>query len=135
MAETKRSDENQIIHDKVIEHIAKDRFPDSDIFTNPGSTTQYRVDSYFPDIVVCEKGTTELIAIAEVETADTVTVDEVRNQWRPYSKYLQAGIFFYLYVPKECCDKAKELCQKNKIKVKGFRSYCIKDGKVEIKIN
>ena len=121
MAKTKRSKENQHIHDIIIEYIAKNRFPGYDIFTNPGTATEYRVGgSYYPDVLVFKKGTKDLVAVGEVETDDTLTSDEAISQWKAYS---ELGVPFYLYMPEQHYNRAKHLCEENQIEVKGFRHY------------
>lgn len=75
---------------------------------------------HYPDIVVVEFPHNEVKIIGEVETYDTVTEETAEEKWRPYS---QVGVPFYLYVPLEAVDNARDLLKQYRIKVAGLRSW------------
>lgn len=109
-------------HDEVVRLIAKIRFGGEEwnVYTNPGTEHNFPVDSRYPDIVVVNINSEEVVVIGEVETSESVAYDEAEDQWKPYSKL---GATFYLYVPKGYCPDARKICNELDIKIDGFRHY------------
>jgi hypothetical protein len=133
----KRSSEHQSRHDGWVRAIAKDRFafPNAEHPTwrtaiNPGSEKNRNVTvagvEFHPDIVVWDeaKTTGNLVMIAEVETEDSVSQQEVA-QWRTYAKVAPRP--FFLYVPSGSGAKARQLAAG--IPIAGFREYRNQNGK------
>lgn len=117
-----RVSNQQINHDKVLEaacqYLDKSKY---DVYSNPGSMKNTQVGNYWPDIIVTKKRDNNVLFIIEVETPDSVTDNEAKNQWKDYS---ELGSTFYLLVPYESRNDAELLCRANKIKARfGTYSY------------
>ncbi|MDP3766642.1 MAG: hypothetical protein Q8S13_01380 [Dehalococcoidia bacterium] len=74
-----------------------------------------------PDIVVVDTPGNILKMLAQVETAETVSEEQARNAWLPYSKLPDSA--FYLYVPVGYGGSAKRICKKLNISVYGYRTW------------
>lgn len=93
---------------------------------NPSTSKKHGVKrgdmTFYPDLYVYEIQGEKNIAtrLYEVETQNTVTDDEAKDQW----KNLAAGKSnFYLVVPRDSLDIAKELAGKYNISVKDYLTY------------
>lgn len=73
---------------------------------NPRNTKQYKLNGYYPDIIVGDENTGPLLVI-EVETAETVGTNDSITQWLSYAAaYGSRNIWLalpelYSHVPKE----------------------------------
>ena len=121
---TSREPIEQNIHDTIIANLAEkllNKNPHLKVRTNPGTSKDYRVrtgdKTYYPDIYTYEDD--KVKEIFEVETENTVNEDSI-EQWRLYSS---GNARFYLVVPKESEQKAKELVKKHNIDVAGYWVY------------
>jgi hypothetical protein len=113
---TPRVSQNQGLHDRVVSYIQSHL--DSlkyDIYTNPGSEQNWHIRGQFPDVLVTPKGSKSVQFVLEVETSDTVTADEARNQWKEYATLPGT---FYLIVPQESLELAKIICSAQGISAK-----------------
>lgn len=116
----------QNIHDTVItdlvEKLQKQEH-NLKVRTNPGVSKKYPYPVrtgdkvYYPDIYTYEDD--KVKEIFEVETENTVNEDSI-EQWRLYSL---GSAKFYLVVPKESEQKAKELVKRHNIDVAGYWVY------------
>jgi hypothetical protein len=106
------------------------------VSTNPGSDRSAQVGSLqeprFPDVVVWRAearegrdGSAELIA--EVETSDTLTEEEVVLEW---SGYARVPAPFYLVVPEGLETKAIHLLRKTPVRVSQLWSYRIEGPEI-----
>ncbi len=103
----KRDGPAQSLHDKVIAYIEGDlNKAKYDIYPNPSTSQRWSVRGEFPDILVTPKGETNVLFVIEVETSQTVTPEEARNQWKAYSSLPGT---FYLIVPEKDLALAKQI--------------------------
>jgi len=127
-----REPSEQETHDKAIADIVKERFSYTDgtkTFINPSIEKNYAVDNLFPDIVAVKDAS--VVAIGEVETESTVSLQHAEEQWKQYGLKVE---YFYLYVPKEKVSEAQEIIRQKQIRLKGLRSYFYNlQGKIQIK--
>ena len=102
-----RSSKEQLLHDQVIQyietHLNRQKY---NILTNPGTSKDWSIGGEFPDVIVNPKETSEVLFIIEVETNETVSPEEARNQWKAYSEL--PGIF-YIIVPRQSINLAKQI--------------------------
>lgn len=116
---------NASLHDQVIKelkNVLNQR--DFDIFTNPGQEKNAGIGDNYPDIVMTNKSTTKVRFILEVETEDSVSMEEANGQWKKYSNEINAT--FYLVVPQQLLSKAVTLCQQAGINAR-FITYSVND--------
>lgn len=71
----------------------------------------------YPDVYTYEEG--HLKSIYEIETQSSVNESEV-PQWKQYSK---GGVDFFLVVPEDKLEVAKELVDKHQINVKNILTH------------
>ena len=125
-----RNVQNQNFHDQVVQiaagYLDQAKYT---VYTNPDGLLNTKVGNFYPDIIVTAKGNTTAIFIIEVETQDSVTAVEAMSQWLPFAGL---GGTFYLLVPHESLQLAKQLCNQYSIRAK-FGSYWIVDGKLNVK--
>jgi len=94
--------------------------------TNPSTSKKNGVKrgdiTFYPDLYVYEiRGEKKIVTrLYEVETQNTVTDDEAKDQW---VKFAAGKSDFYLIVPQELLEKAKELAGKYKVTVKDYLTY------------
>ena len=132
----RRSRGEQLIHDRALELIARERYSFTDRITyrNPNdrramSAGEVGGKDQYPDIVVVSKLRRALI-ICEVETESSVNEEEV-SQWLDFSSL---GIPFYLYIPRSKAEEAKRLIDSADLreKIKGLRTYELGRGEIFI---
>lgn len=134
MASHPRPIEKQSQHDVAMELIAKTEYDLTKyaVTINPNKKKRKLVkrrkrggrwDLRWPDIVVEDKNLGKVTIIGEVETEDSIRLTDARRQWKPYANLKKT---FYLYVPKGCCELAKEKCDRLGIKLAGIRHYQLK---------
>ncbi len=113
-----RMPQKQQEHDVVLAEIVEKRWNgvDGRVYSNPDGEKNCWVScngtEVYPDIVVLERNANIVRNLGEVETAETVTEDELR-QWKLYVKIVGEC---YLYVPSGTEQKAREL-------VRGLRGF------------
>lgn len=128
----KRSSESQSFHDQVVKLAANNINHDKyDVYTNPNGEQNTGVSGQYPDIILAPKGTKNVSFIIEVETADSITLSEAQTQWAAYSKL---GGTFYLLVPSNSLETAKQLCRQANIQPK-FAIFWVSDGRLQVKYN
>lgn len=117
-----REPEDQSLHDRVIDELAKYYSDEPDVMIHKNSNQKYVwvVDGLYPDVIVYKlKGgfaTNTPIKIAEVETNKSVNDYEAKEQWVPYTEL--NILIFDLVVPKKCTARAMELLRKYHIEEK-----------------
>jgi hypothetical protein len=111
----------QSLHDKVIS-VAKDYLNQKDynIYLNPNGQKNAGIGDNYPDIILTKKDTQNVAFIIEVETADSITLDEATNQWKKYATEINAS--FYLLVPTAYKNNAEHLCRQVGISAR-FATY------------
>lgn len=103
------------------------------VSVNPDGQQNHNVGGgNFPDVVVWKPdgdfGRT--IIIEEVETAETVT-DKEANEWARYARF---GAHFYLIVPKDRVEAAKDIVKRKKIEVDHFEAYWFEGDQVKFSL-
>lgn len=106
----KRQPNIQSLHDRVIEAAARQLDSTNyDIYTNPGNQKNARIGDNYPDIILTKKGERLPEFIIEVETLESVNINEAKNQWKKYSTEINAS--FYILVPSKSKYTAIKLCK------------------------
>lgn len=118
--------EMDTLHDRVVKeivsHLNQTKY---DIYTNPGQEKNAGIGDNYPDVIMTEKDTKTVKFILEVEVADTITQEEADRQWKKYATEINAS--FYIVVPIQSLNKAKELCQKNNINAR-FATFLLRNN-------
>lgn|GEM_PF-931829 len=130
MAMAARTEEEQTVHDLVIE-AAVEQFAKSAkylLHANPGTEMNVAVGRQYPDIVVTEKGSSKVKFIIEVETTDTVGDQELPH-WRALAGL---GPPLYILTPYAATADAERLCTEAGIKC--HQGYYNKDELGRFKI-
>lgn len=105
-----RTSQNQSLHDKVIETVAKELdIVNFNVYTNPNVQKNTLVNSHCPDIIITKKGQNTVEFIIEVETADSINIIEATNQWKKFSNEINAS--FWILVPANSKHLAISLCK------------------------
>lgn len=127
-----RSSQSQSFHDEVV-RIAAERMDREKwkIYTNPDGQKNVGIGDQYPDIILTPKNSNTVSIIVEVETEDSVTLLEGQTQWVQYSKM---GGTFYLLVPKESVERAKQICSQLSISPK-FAAFSVSSGQLSITYN
>lgn len=126
-----RTKSGQDIHDRVVKALGtlwRNSLDDAtyQIHTNPGQQKNQSANSdNYPDIVVTRRGTGTVACIDEVETSESVTESEAKDQWVRYGKL---GISFDLTVERGSEGAADRLIQKHKVKVRSLWKWYDKNG-------
>ena len=114
------------LHDRVVKeivnHLNQTKY---DIYTNPGQEKNAGIGDNYPDVIMTEKGTKTVKFILEVEIADSITQEEAERQWKKYATEINAS--FYIVVPIQSLNRAKELCQKNNINAR-FATFLLRNN-------
>ena len=110
---SKRAETEQIEHDLVTEASASNFRKQGYIaYTNPRSIKNTEVNGLFPDVVAEKRDGS--VVIEEIETESTVTEDECKNQWKPYSKL---GYKFNIIVPPNKAVLAQRLIRRYELDI------------------
>lgn len=119
------------LHDRVVVAI-KDKLNqrDYDVYINPGQQKNAGIGDNYPDVIMTEKGKTNVKFILEVEVTSSVIQEEAETQWKKYATEINAT--FYLVVPQNMLGKARELCQNNNISSR-FATFEEKNGHINFK--
>lgn len=123
----KRSAPEQARHDLAVRRICRACFSNRarwDVFSNPGDAQRYALvlpeeRRLYPDIVVCRKGDPSSAYLVAVETENSIC-DEKAEQWQELAAL---GKRFLLFIPAGTLLAARELCQRRRIPVFGYRVY------------
>jgi len=126
----KRTPEKQAEHDLVVNTSYKTWVDRGDVkaYANPGDMHNFSVAGvYYPDIVVTDLNN-NFYLIEEVETEDTVTLEE-SQQWKVFAGF---GVLLNLIVPQAKLEEAQQL-------IKGISNiriqpYTINNGKIEFRL-
>ena len=114
----------QLEHDRVIRELQAHYKRKSDVVINPGNeqNQSVTVDNLvvFPDLLVFAEGGRRLLATVEVETGESVNAIEARAEWGVYSKL---KVPLHLYVPPNCVDAARRICDEYQILVAELYTY------------
>lgn len=132
---------------RVTRTIAATRFPFIDqgdwdmswqVYTNDYMDEQLIIevgeDEKYTPSIVSTFGNGDLRVICEVETTDTVNVEQV-PRWKKLSEL--AGVTyklkkFFLYVPEGSEADAQKILDENDIEYAGLRTWAVKDGSLII---
>lgn len=124
----------QAEHDQVImasaltyEHLKGNGYM---VSVNPDGHQNHDVGAgNFPDLVIWKTGgeVGYSLIIEEVETAESVT-DHESLEWERYARF---GARFFLIVPKEWVDTAKEIIKRRGISVDQVEAYWFEGGQVK----
>lgn len=114
----------QLEHDRVIRELQARYKRKSDVVINPGNEQNQSVTVenlvVFPDLLVFAEGGRRLLATVEVETGESVNAIEARAEWGVYSKL---KVPLHLYVPPNCVDAARRICDEYQIVVAELYTY------------
>lgn len=105
-----RTDKDQSDHDGAI-HAAKSIYADHSIrvWVNPGGEKNKSCGGEYIDIIVPTASDKQRAWVVEVETADSITDQEAREQLKNYD---DAYNIWHLAVPRGSEDEARELLNK-----------------------
>jgi hypothetical protein len=115
----------QLEHDRVIRLLQTKFRRRFDVGINPGAEQNSAIGSgvsaIYPDVVLTspDRGR-KVLAVIEVETAESVNNLEALAQWVPYGRLKFA---FHLYVPTTMVDVARRLCTDGNIPVAEIHTY------------
>lgn len=120
--------EEQIIHQEVIDLLKKSIYnypnpsrPTLMTFVNYPLRNKIVRDQegleYFPDIVIMNTQTNNVVMVGEVETLSSLNESEVEH----WQKLTKLSPVFYLFYPKGQYQKMSELCKK--VPLTGFFEY------------
>lgn len=113
----------QLEHDRLIRFLQnKLKKKTSDVTANAGEeriiALKIGQNTYFPDLIITEGR--KLVALAEVETGESVNNLEALAQWVNFSRVRAP---FSLYVPVPAYDSARRLCEANQVAVTELWTY------------
>lgn len=115
----------QLEHDRVIRLLQTKFRRRFDVGINPGAEQNSAIGSggsaIYPDVVLTspDRGR-KILAVIEVETAESVNNLEALAQWVPFGRLKSA---FHLYVPTTMVDVARRLCTDGNIPVAEIHTY------------
>ncbi|MGN1211273.1 MAG: hypothetical protein ACI4TM_06270, partial [Candidatus Cryptobacteroides sp.] len=96
-----RTPENENLHNRVIEELVKVlNQKDYDIYTNPGNDHVYHIGDNYPDLLMTKRGEKTVRFILEVETQDSVIIEEAFAQWKKFASEYSGSL---------CLDRVKPL--------------------------
>ena len=114
----------QLEHDRVIRELQAKYKRKSDVVINPGNEQNQSITVenlvVFPDLLIFAEGGKRLLGTVEVETGESVNSIEARAEWGVYSK---VKVPLHLYVPPNCVDAARRICDEYQIVVAELWSY------------
>jgi hypothetical protein len=123
-----RDSNNASLHDRVIEEVIHVLNPkDYDIYTNPGSQKNAGINDNYPDVIMTEKGNKTVKFIIEVETIDSINLNEAETQWKKFATEINCT--FYLLVPDSSLNRANDLCKQVGVNVR-FAQYSLNNNGV-----
>lgn len=83
-----------------------------DKFFNSETNQEYAINNLYPDIILTEKGTSEVSFIIEILQQNQGQLDYILSHIKPMSSI---GGVFYLLVPKNEKNQIEKLCRENEI--------------------
>lgn len=105
-----RNYNNQNLHDRVIRQaVTQLDTAGHEIFINCYEDRNAWIGENVPDIIMVTKGTSNVKFIIEVETADSVNINEATTQWKKFATEISAS--FYILVPNTHRNIAVTLCK------------------------
>jgi hypothetical protein len=114
----------QLEHDRVIRELQAKYKRKTEVVINPGNEQNQSITVenlvVFPDLLIFAEGGKRLLGTVEVETGESVNSIEARAEWGVYSK---VKVPLHLYVPPNCIDAARRLCDEYQIVVAELWSY------------
>jgi hypothetical protein len=114
----------QLEHDRVIRQLQARYKRKTDVIINPGNEQNQSVTVgelvVYPDLLVFAEGARRLLVTVEVETGESVNAIEARAEWGVYSKL---RVPLHLYVPPNCVDAARRICDEYQILVAELWTY------------
>jgi hypothetical protein len=128
-----RTPSKQAMHDSIVRGLV-DLWADPGVTVtaNPGEERNLNVGTAgYPDLVAWERrnGRNMLKWVGEVETEETVNDLEARREWRAYGN---AGVPFYLVVPKGYGRLAAQCAYRAGVNVARVLEYAYQRGGVEL---
>ena len=135
MVAVKRPPDGQSAHDRIIDVVAQlwARPGVYNIATNPGSQKNRWVGSagVYPDLIgwAPHGGEDVAVWIAEVETTDSVSAMEAREQWRRYST---AGAPLHLIVPRGYRAVAQKFAVTAGVRLAGIHEWSVVNGYLQL---
>lgn len=106
----KRKTSKQSEHDAVIK-VAAGIYNDENMWvrTNPGSEQNYAWSGLYIDVIAKEDSDDDGAYVTEIETAESVSENEARDQWKSYDEAYDP---WYLAVPSGTKSDAQALLDK-----------------------
>jgi hypothetical protein len=114
----------QLEHDRVIRQLQARYKRKTEVIINPGNEQNQSVTVgelvVYPDLLLFAEGGRRLLATVEVETGESVNAIEARAEWGVYSKL---KVPLHLYVPPNCVDAVRRICDEYQIVVAELWTY------------
>ena len=126
-AKTRESTHSRVVRDVAQQRLAfpNEEFPSLRTHVNvPEPALVIRAADgadLVPDVVVAESPGNRPRILAAVETVDTVTDEQARARWLPFSQVPETT--FYIYVPSGFAEEARGLLKKQRIKRARLRTW------------
>ena len=114
----------QLEHDRVIRQLQARYKRKNEVVINPANEQNQSVTVgdlvVYPDLLLFAEGGRRLLGTVEVETGESVNAIEARAEWGVYSKL---KVPLHLYVPPQCVDAARRICDEYQIVVAELWTY------------
>lgn len=114
----------QLEHDRVIRQLQARYKRKNEVIINPGNEQNQSITVgelvVYPDLLLFAEGGRRLLGTVEVETGESVNAIEARAEWGVYSKL---RVPLHLYVPPQCVDAARRICDEYQIVVAELWTY------------
>jgi hypothetical protein len=114
----------QLEHDRVIRQLQARYKRKNEVVINPGNEQNQSVTVgelvVYPDLLLFAEGGRRLLGTVEVETGESVNAIEARAEWGVYSKL---KVPLHLYVPPQCVDAVRRICDEYQIVVAELWTY------------
>lgn len=109
-----RYNETQSQHDNVVLNIGEAyRKRGKYAATNPDGERNEKWSGFYIDVIAKESASSDRAWVIEVETNDSINDTEAERQWKDYDKVYSV---WYISVPSESKEKAKQLLRNHNIK-------------------
>ena len=120
-----RAVREQLEHDRIIRLLQEKYKRHFDVEVNIGddrsSTYKLGTATYYPDLILTSRqAPRRVVAVFEIETAESVNHLEAMAQWANFSKGKAA---FHLYVPDAKLEITRHLCGEHQVKIGQLWSY------------
>jgi hypothetical protein len=114
----------QLEHDRVIRQLQARYKRKNEVIINPANEQNQSVTVgelvVYPDLLLFAEGGRRLLGTVEVETGESVNAIEARAEWGVYSKL---RVPLHLYVPPQCVDAVRRICDEYQIVVAELWTY------------